>query len=86
MNIHSKSKYDEKCHNYTLHTNPRHRDEDTQNTDTHTTLKRQLQLSKHPSLPQRDDCNTFSFYFHYNSKGVYQWKPCQFLFPMFVLK
>ena len=56
---------------HTLQTNPRHRDKDTQNTNTHATLKRQLQLSKHPSLPQRDDCNTFSFYFHF-------WEPCQF--------
>ena len=78
MNIHSKSKYDGKCHNHTLQTNPRYREEDTHNTNTHATLKRQLQLSKHPSLPQRDECKTFSFYFHFNSKDFYQSEPCRF--------
>ena len=43
MNIHSKSKYDGKCHNHTLQTNPRYRDEDTHNTNTHAALKKQLQ-------------------------------------------
>ena len=67
-----------KCHNHTLQTNPRHRDRETQNTNAHATLKRQLQLSKHLSLPQRDDCKIFSVYFHFNNNDFHQWEPCQF--------
>ena len=49
---------------HTLQTNPRHRDEDTHNTNTHAELKRQLQLSKHLSLfPSEMIARHFHFIF-----------------------
>ena len=36
------SEYDQEIHIYTLQTNPRHRDEESQNTNSHKTSGRQL--------------------------------------------
>ena len=43
-----------KHHNNTLQTNQ----EETQNTNSHKTAERQLQLSNQVFLPQQDDCKT----------------------------
>ena len=54
-----------KYHNHTLQTNPRYREEESQNTRCHKTSGRQLFLSKATislslslSLPHQDDCKT----------------------------
>ena len=44
-----------KCHNHTPQTNPRHREEEPQNTDRHKTSGRQLKQSNQFSLPHQDD-------------------------------
>ena len=45
-------------HNHTLQTNPRHREEEPQNTNSHKTLERQLKQNNQLSLPRQDDCKT----------------------------
>ena len=52
----------------TLQTNPRHRDEDTHNTNTHAELKKQLQLSKHPLFPSEINARHFHFIFNLTVK------------------
>ena len=47
-----------KYHNNTMQTNPRHREEESQNTDFHNTSGRQFKLIDHLSLPHQDDCKT----------------------------
>ena len=43
-----------KYHNHTLQVNPLNREEETQNTNSHTTQERQLKQSNQLSIPQRD--------------------------------
>ena len=43
-------------HNNILQTNPRHREEKTQNTNSHPATGRQLKKSNQLSLPRRYDC------------------------------
>ena len=47
-----------KCHNHTPQTNPRHREEEPQNTGCHKTSGRQLKQSNQLSFPHQDDCKT----------------------------
>ena len=48
-----------KYHNHTQQTNPRHREEEPQNTNSHTTPGRQLKQSTNQlSLSHQDDCKT----------------------------
>ena len=43
-----------KYHNRTLHTNPRHREEEPQNINSNKTINTKQQLS----IPRQDDCKT----------------------------
>ena len=52
------SEYDQENHNHTLQTNPRHREEEPQNTNSHKPPERQLKQSNQRSLPRQDDCIT----------------------------
>ena len=47
-----------KYHNYTLHTNPRHREKEPQIINNNNTSVRQLQQSNQLSLPLQDHCRT----------------------------
>ena len=47
-----------KYHNRILQTNPRHCEEEPQNTNSRTTLGRQLKQSYQPPLPRQDDYKT----------------------------
>ena len=47
-----------KYHTHTLQTNPRHREEESQNNNSHKTLGRQTKLSNQFSLSHQDDCQT----------------------------
>ena len=47
-----------KCHNSTLQTNPRLREEETQSTNSHITSRTQLNYSKQLFLSQRDYLKT----------------------------
>ena len=46
------------CHNHRPQTNPRHREEETQSTDTHTSRRTQLKKCNHFSLPLQEVCKT----------------------------
>ena len=46
-----------KCHNDTLHTNQRHREEEPHNINSNGTPERQQKKSNPLSLPLQDDCN-----------------------------
>ena len=46
-----------KCHNDTLHSNQRHREEEPHNIDSNWTPDRQQKKSNPLSLPLQDDCN-----------------------------
>ena len=47
-----------KWHSHTLQTNPPHREEETQNINSHITVRRQLKASNQPFLSQRYDWKT----------------------------
>ena len=47
-----------KCHNNTLQTNPRHREEDPQNINSIKISERQLKQINQLCLPRQDDCKT----------------------------
>ena len=47
-----------KYHNHTLQTNPRHSEQEPQNTDSHKTPGKQLKQSNQFSLPHQDDGKT----------------------------
>ena len=49
-----------KYHKHTLQSNPRHREETPQNTNSHKTSGRQLKQSSQLSFPRKDDCKTIN--------------------------
>ena len=47
-----------KCYNRRSQTNPQHREEETQNTDSHMSARTRLKQSNQPPPPHQDDCKT----------------------------
>ena len=47
-----------KAHNHRLQANPWQQEEGKENTDSHTTARKQLKKHNQPYLPHQDDCKT----------------------------